>query len=206
MRRILLIAFSCSLFLSCQHSPQKNFYYLTAQLSQEPNPAQSSSQTPEKSTTQTESSKINQLIGIGPIEIADYLNRSQIIDNQSNNSLNMADNAFWAEPLDKSIARVTALNLANSTRSFVYFPWRNDSKPRYSIRVRVDELSRTANQAKLNATWELMDNDTKTNLLRKNFTRSTPVDSGAKALAQAYSKLLSDLAGEMDAELNKIPQ
>lgn len=196
MRRILLIAFSCSLFLSCQHSPQKNFYYLTAQLDREKNQAH------------TENNNINQLIGIGPIDIADYLNRSQIIDNQSNNSLNMSDNAFWAEPLDKSIARVTALNLtqANSTRNFVYFPWRIDSKPRYSIRVRVDELSRTANQAKLNANWELMDNETKRNLLRKNFTRSTPVDSGAKALAQAYSTLLAELAGEMDAELNRIPQ
>lgn len=206
MRRILLIAFSCSLFLSCQHSPQKNFYYLTAQLGQENNQEQRSSPTSEKPTTKTESSKINQLIGIGPIEIADYLNRSQIIDNQSNNSLNMADNAFWAEPLDKSIARVTALNLtqANRARNFVYFPWRSDSKPRYSIRVRVDELSRTGNQAKLNANWELIDNDTKTNLLRKNFTRSTSADSGAKALAQAYSKLLADLAAEIDTELNKI--
>lgn len=198
MRRILLIAFSCSLFLSCQHSPQKNFYYLTAQLDQEKNQ--------EQHSVQTEVSKVSQLIGIGPIEVADYLNRSQIIDNQSNNSLNMAENAFWAEPLDKSIARVTALNLTNNTRSFVYFPWRIDSKPRYSIRVRVDELSRTTNQAKLNATWELMDNDTKTNLLRKNFTRSTLVDSGAKALAQAYSKLLADLAREMNIELNKIQQ
>lgn len=198
MRLSLLIAFSCSLFLSCQHSPQKNFYYLTAQLNQEPNQ--------DQHAAKTESNKASQLLGIGPIEVADYLNRSQIIDNQSNNSLHMADNAFWAEPLDKSIARVTALNLANSTRSFVYFPWRSDSKPRYSIRVRVDELSRTANLAKLNATWELMDNETKSNLLRKNFERSTSVGTGAKALAQAYSKLLADLAGQIDVELNKIPQ
>lgn len=84
-------------------------------------------------------------------------------------------------------------------------PWRSDSRPRYSIRVRIDGLSRTTNQAKLNANWELMDNDTKTNLLRKNFTRSTPVDSGEKALAQAYSKLLADFAREIDVELNKIP-
>lgn len=198
MRRILFIAVSCSLFLSCQHSPQKNFYYLTAQLSQEKNQ--------EQHSALTEHSPLNQLIGIGPIEIADYLNRSQLIDSQSNNSLTMADNAFWAEPLDKNIARVTALNLANNTRSFVYFPWRNDSKPRYSIRVRIDELSRTANQAKLNATWELVDNDNKSNILRKNFTHSTPTDSGAKALAQAYSKLLADLAGEMNAELKKVQQ
>ena len=183
MRSLMLIAFGCGLLLSCQHSPQKNFYYLTAQLNAE----QHASTIIEKQAIQTDNNQISKLIGIGPIEIADYLNRSQIIDNQSNNILNMADNAFWAEPLDKSIARVTALNLtqANSARNFVYFPWRSDSKPRYSIRVRVDELSRTTNQAKLNASWELMDNDTKSNLLRKNFTRITSVESGAKALAQA---------------------
>jgi len=202
MRPILLLAFACGLLMSCQHSPQKNFYYLTAQLDQE----QKIATTLEKSATQTDNNQINQLIGIGPIEIADYLNRSQIIDNQTNNSLNMADNAFWAEPLDKSIARVIALNLTqvNSSRSFVYFPWRSDSKPRYSIRVRADELSRSADKAKLSATWELIDNDTKSNLLRKSFMHSVSVDSGAKALAQAYSKLLADLSREIDAELNKI--
>ena len=204
MRKILLIAVSCGLLLACQHSPQKNFYYLTPQL----NADQSSPKAPEKSIAPAANSEINPLIGIGPIEVADYLNRAQIIDNQANHSLNMADNAFWAEPLDKSIARVTALNLTqvNSARNFVYFPWRSDSKPRYSIRVRVDELSRTANHAKLNATWELMDNDTKRNLLRKNVTRSTSVDTGAKALAQAYSQLLATLAEDMNMELNKIQQ
>jgi uncharacterized lipoprotein YmbA len=202
MRHILFIVLSCCLLLACQHSPQKNYYYLTAQL----NPAQNSLASQEQQTAQTQNNQTGQLIGIGPIEIADYLHRSQIIDNQSNNSINMADNAFWAEPLDKSIARVIALNLTqvNSSRNFVYFPWRSDSKPRYSLRVRVDELSRTSNHAKLNANWELVDNDTKSNLLRKNFIHSTSVDSGAKALAQAYSKLLADLSKEIDAELNKI--
>jgi len=202
MRLIILITFSCTLLLACQHSPQKNFYYLTAQLHAE----QSSPKTLEKSTAPTPSSQVNQLIGIGPIDIADYLNRSQIIENQANNRLNMADNAFWAEPLDKSIARVTALNLTqvNSARSIVYFPWRSDSKPRYSIRVRINELSRTANQANLIATWELIDSDSKSNLQRKNFIRSTPVDSGATGLAQAFSKLLADLATDMDTELTKL--
>jgi uncharacterized lipoprotein YmbA len=201
MRQILFIALSCGLLLACQHSPQKNYYYLTALLNAE----QNGTTTSEQQTTPPDN-QTSQLLGIGPIEIADYLHRSQIIDNQSNNSINMAENAFWAEPLDKSIARVIALNLTqvNSSRNFVYFPWRSDSKPRYSLRIRVDELSRTSNQAKLNANWEIVDNDTKTNLLRKNFIHSTSVDSGAKALAQAYSKLLADLSKEIDAELNKI--
>jgi len=204
MRRLFLLAGLCSLMLACQHSPQKNYYYLTPQLATE------QLTTERRGTEQAATDKTNnttQLIGIGPVEIADYLNRLQIIDSQTNNTLNMADNAYWAEPFDKSIARVTALNLTqlNSTRSFVDFPWRSDSKPRYSLRLRVDNLARSAGKASINATWELMDNDTKKSLLRRHFVKTLAANSGAKALAQVYSQLLADLATEVDTELRKIP-
>lgn len=190
MQKIILIIGICCFMLSCQHSPKKNYYYLTPQLS---------------STAGTKN-EISQLIGIGPVEIADYLTRSQIIDNQTDNTLNMSENAYWAEPLDKSITRVVALNLtqANTSRSFVYFPWRSDSKPRYSLRIRVDNLARNQNNATINATWELVDNEAKTSLLRLNFIRTTNASSGAKGLAQAYSQLLAELANEMDIELKKV--
>jgi uncharacterized protein len=194
MRRILFIISFCSLMLGCQHSPQKNYYYLSA------------AQTTAKNTTPSANSNLTQVIGIGPIEIADYLNRLQIIENQTDNILKMADNAYWAEPLDKAIPRVLALNLTqlNSTRNVVDFPWRTDSKPRYSLRLHVYELTRKNNQASLNATWELVDNETKNNLVRRNFLHTLSVDSNTKALAQAYSKLLAELASEMDEALNQI--
>ena len=188
MQKIILIVSICCLFVACKSSPQKNYFYLS----------------PQTSTAPTSKGEINQLIGIGPVEVAEYLARSQIIDNQSDNTLNMANNAYWAEPLDKSIARVIALNLtqANNSRSFVNFPWRSDTKPHYSLRIRVDNLSRSENKATINATWELVDNEVKSNLLRRNFIRTTPAAPGAKGLAQAYSQLLAELAGEMDVELN----
>ncbi|MET0357656.1 MAG: PqiC family protein [Cellvibrio sp.] len=190
MQKIILIISFCCFILSCQNSPKKNYYYLTPQLS----------------SNNGTKSEIDQLIGIGPVEIADYLTRSQIIDNQTDNTLNMSENAYWAEPLDKSITRVIALNLtqANSSRSFVYFPWRSDSKPHYSMRIRIDNLSRSDNKAVINATWELVDNNTKNNVLRRNFIRTTSVASGAKSLAQAYSHLLAEFASEIDVELNKL--
>src|SRR6478609_9087772 len=147
MRRFLFIGSLCVFLCACQHSPKKNYFYLSA-LS-------------EKSTSQTATNEASQLIGIGPIEIAEYLTRSQIIDNQTDNTLTMSDNAYWAEPLDKSIARVISLNLTqlNNTRSFVSFPWRSDSKPHYSLRLHVDNLSRSGRNANINATWELVDNE-----------------------------------------------
>ena len=190
MQKIMLLVSLCCLTLACSHSPKKNYFYLT----------------PQAATESESKSEITQLFGIGPVEIAEYLTRSQIIDNQTDNTLNMAENAYWAEPLDKSITRVVALNLTqlNSERSFVNFPWRSDSKPHHSLRIRVDNLSRTNNKATINATWELVDNDAKSTLLRRNFIRTTAAGSGAKNLAQAYSQLLADLSNEMDVELNKI--
>ena len=141
------------------------------------------------------------------MDIAEYLMRSQIIESQSDNTLTLADNAYWAEPFDKSIARVISLNLTqlNPSRSFVNFPWRSDSKPRYSLRIHIDQLSRTGRNANINATWELVDNDGKNATLRRNFLRSIQADSGAKGLAQAYSQLLGELSKEMDDALNKAP-
>jgi len=195
MRPFIIITCLC-LLAACQSSPRKNYFYLSATL------------VPESKSITDNQGNLTQLIGIGPIELADYLNRLQMIENQTDNSLNMADNAYWAEPLDKSIPRVVALNLTslNSNRSFVTFPWRSDSKPRYSLRLTVDSLTRNQGKASITATWELMDNDTKSHLLRRNFSRSITVATGPKALAQAYSNLLAELAKEMDTALAQVPQ
>jgi uncharacterized lipoprotein YmbA len=195
MSRFLLITGLCILLAACQHSPKKNYYYLTP------------TQVADNTIPQNANNAPLQLIGIGPVEIAEYLTRSQIIENQADNTLTISDNAYWAEPLDKSIARVISLNLTqlNNSRSFVYFPWRSDSKPHYSVRLHVDTLARSGKNANINATWELVDNNSKNTLVRHNFLRSTTSESSAKGLAQAYSQLLAELAKEIDEALNKNP-
>lgn len=197
MNRFILMSCLCLLLVACQNSPKKNYYYLTAIDETEKSNGDSASQ----------STSITQLIGIGPITIPEYLSRSQIVDSQTNNTLLMADNAYWAEPLDKSITRVISLNLMhmNNSRSFTDFPWRNDSKPHYSLRLDIDDLSRSGKNAKINATWELLNNTTKATVERHHFVRSLAAGSGAKGLAQAYSQLLADLAKDMDGALNKNP-
>ncbi|MES2674891.1 MAG: PqiC family protein [Pseudomonadota bacterium] len=193
MKKIIIATVLLSLLAGCKSSPQKKYYYLNTMPMEQKAPPPAN----ENITT---------VIGIGPIEIADHLNRLQMIHSQTNNLLTVADNDYWAEPLDKGIARVIALNLIqhNNSRSFTTFPWRQDSKPQHSLRVQINSLTRANNEASIIATWELIDNTSKTNLQRRNFIRSIPVESGAKNLAQAYSKLLAELAGEMDDALRKV--
>ena len=55
------------------------------------------------------------LIGVGPIEIPSYLDRPQIITRMRLHELMLNEHALWAEPLDKALARVIALNLGALT-------------------------------------------------------------------------------------------
>lgn len=187
MRMTLVIILGCIFLTACQQSPRKNYYLLSGP------------------TQQTEvTSAITQAIGIGPIELPGYLQRPQMVRHQGDNALNMADNHFWAEPLDKGIVRVLALHLTlrDNSRMMLPFPWRGDSKPNLSLRLHIHELKLIDGHASMNATWKLFDNTHKNTLLQQHFIRSVKAKDNANGMASAYSELFAQLANEMDKALN----
>lgn len=186
MRITSFILVVCSLLIACQQSPRKNYYLLNG-----PSPA------PENIAT------ITHAIGIGPIELPDYLQRPQMVRHQGNNELNMADNEYWAERLDKGIVRVLGLHLTrrNSSRIILPFPWRQDSKPAQSLRLHIHELTLIDQRASINATWELVDNARKNNPYQQHFIRSVPAKDNAAGMASGYSELFAQMADEMDKAL-----
>lgn len=205
IRNIIIIAILCGGLLACQHSPRKHYFILSAALPVTQQP-ELTTNAPQNTQQKSNLDKTAALIGIGPIEIADYLDRSYIGYAEDDNTLTIIENNYWAEPLDQGIARITALNLTqlNARHNFINFPWRSDSKPQYSLRIQLHSLTRSSNQASINATWELIDHTSKSNLKRKHFTASIPVQSGTKALVQGYSKLLATLAEEMNQALTNL--
>jgi uncharacterized lipoprotein YmbA len=190
MIRHTLLLTIFSLLIACQSSPPRNYYLLS----------------PSTPVSVGEDQPITQLVGIGPIEIADYLDRLNIVRMDTDNSLNVANNEFWAEPLDKGILRVLALNLTqqNPSRIMQEFPWRSDSIPAYSLRLIIHELVVTNNKAMINATWKLIHTESKRTVERQHFVRT--LDSGTKAetMAESYSQLLSQLADTMNKALEKV--
>lgn len=192
MRQLCLLVLAVCLLSACQQSPRKNYYAFSVA------PAE------QQDTT----TNITDTIGIGPIDVAEYLNRLQLAYQTNDGRLVMPNNSYWAEPIDKGIVRALTLNLTqrDHTRSIVTFPWRSDSKPRYSLRLQVHGLDRDGNQAKINATWELVDNDNKSVIQRQHFIRSTEAKTGTRFLVQAYSQLLSELAVEMDNSLTALKE
>lgn len=53
------------------------------------------------------------IVGLGPIQFPDYLNRSQIILRGSNAEIRIDEYNLWVEPLDVSVHRILAVDIDN---------------------------------------------------------------------------------------------
>lgn len=185
MRVFITLLLVSSLLMGCQQSPRKQYYLLSA--------------TP----TANHTAKITRTLGLGPIEVADYLRNSQIIINSNTNHLQVTDNAYWGEPLQKGIARVLAVNLMNHQSNAIIetFPWRSDSTPKFSLRLNIYDLQLINGEAFINASWKLINNESKAVLTQQHFVRNKPTGDSPAQIAAIYSELLAELAAEMNKAL-----
>lgn len=79
------------------------------------------------------------IVGVGPINLPEYLNRPQIITRDSAHHLNVSEFHRWVEPLNDSITRMLVINLANNLRSNrVYWIPRQERQYPLDIRVVID--------------------------------------------------------------------
>ena len=78
-------------------------------------------------------------IGVGPISLPQYLDRSQIVTRKGENQLHLAEFDRWAESLQKSFTRVLVLNLSTllSTDRVALHPWNRSTPIDYQVIVDV---------------------------------------------------------------------
>lgn len=192
MTRRQLLAFVCVLLGACQSAPPKHYFMLTA---------------PSNQPAQVQQA-IDTLIGIGPIELAEYLARPQLAVQKADGSINLLVNNVWAEPLDRGIARILAMNLIaqDDRRGAVYFPWRTDSQPRFSVRVQIHSLGQTDNLLKLQASWELIDAQNSQKSQRWHFNQTVKAQTNAQGLANGISELIENLSRQINTALVDITE
>lgn len=135
-------------------------------------------------------------IGVGPVRIAPFLARQQIVTHQGNSSLDILPQR-WGEPLEHGIQRVLLQNLAALTGAQSRgFPWRQSTTPDYAVRIDVIDLDRlNGNTAILDVSWILEDLKNH-RVIATQQTRLTSAINGSdtKALVDAYSDLWQQLA------------
>lgn len=150
----------------------------------------------------------NSAVGIGPVNLPDYLDRPQIVVRKSPHELHLAELDKWAGTLKYAIPRVIAENLSTllaSDHIFV-FPWKSNLSIRYQVVIDIIRFdAQLGAHADLEAQWTIFENTGRTPVVtRKSTLRRSATGGDYAALVQAESELLSELSGEIADAIVKI--
>jgi uncharacterized lipoprotein YmbA len=140
-------------------------------------------------------------IGIGPIEIPDYLYQLKIATRMTPNEIKFAEFDRWAEPLKDNLTRVFAQNLSSlvCTKEINFFPWRGGIPMDYWVEIKIIRFDgKPGDQVVLDAWWRLLSGDGKTMFQSKRSSFSEPVGGGDyKSLVLAHSQALGALSRDI---------
>jgi len=144
-------------------------------------------------------------IGVGPVSLAEYIDRANLVIQQDANQLAVAEDHRWAGDLSASVARVTAANLGRrmKTGNVRTYPWPSDDGVRYQVTLDIRQLHGGADgYAVIEAGWRaylLPDRRLKAS---RTFVDREPLTSdGYQPLVAAQSRLLSRLAADIAKDL-----
>lgn len=144
-------------------------------------------------------------IGVGPVTVAEYLDRSNLIFQTGDHRLEVADGHHWAGDLRRSISSVMASNLGREMRTgnVRTYPWDRDEELRYQIVIDVRQLHGTdRGSAILEAGWRVYALPGGAMVASRSTTLEEKLGrDGFESLAGAESRLLVKLAGEIAGSL-----
>jgi uncharacterized lipoprotein YmbA len=137
-------------------------------------------------------------LGVGPIRMPVYLDRPQIVTRGADSQLVLAEFDRWAEPLEESVGRVLAADLARrlGTDRVQRHPWRASRAVELAVEVDVVRFDgRRGEAVVLEAHWRLRSEDAL--VQRVSRIEEATQDDGYAELASAMSRALSTLSAEI---------
>jgi uncharacterized protein len=181
----------------CASSPKPRFYLLTSLEATSPEAKPSAE---ERCFS----------IGLGPIEISDYLDRPQIITRGGSIELTLAEFDRWGEPLKDNLKRVLAKNLSIllCTKAIAFFPWRGGIPFDYRIEMEVLRMDGSlGGNVTLEAWWKVFSGAGKKMLASKRSTLTEVVGGqDYKSLVGAESRALGTLSREIAEVIKTLPK
>ncbi|HCK18378.1 MAG TPA: hypothetical protein DHW36_07665 [Thalassospira sp.] len=145
------------------------------------------------------------VIGVGPVTIPSYLDRSTIVTRSSTNRPEVNSGYRWAEPLGENINRVVMDNLDRSgvASRLEVFPWTSRDQVDWQIVVDIDQFERQSDgNVILTARWKLVHFQSGEIVAAAKYNKvSTPNDSTIEGTVIAMSSLLADLTKEITTRI-----
>lgn len=176
-----------ALAAGCAETPPSSFYLLSADPPQPVN---------DGTIAQTGKS-----LAVGPVEIAAYLDRPQMVARSTDNRVDLAEFDRWAEPLDRMLPRVLSEDLSArlGNWSVVEDPRRRLHEADLRVTIIVTRFDVTPDGlATLNAQWQVQAGpDREIDDLRQTRLTEQVQSTDYAAWAAALSRLLGDFSSEI---------
>ncbi len=140
-------------------------------------------------------------IGVGPVSLAEYIDRPNLIVQEGPNQLSVAEDDRWAGDLSESISRVTAANLGRrlNTGNTRIYPWQADEGLRYQVTLDIRQLhSGEDGYAMIEAVWRVYSLPERKLKQTKTFVdREALQADGFAQMVAAQSRLIGRLAQDI---------
>src|SRR5215475_2705553 len=155
-RRTLLTALALSpLFAACSTTSPTRFYVLST------------------SADKPEGAPANVSVGVGPVNLPQYLDRPQIVTRLSSNQLVVGEFDQWGGQLDDNFSRTLAGNLSIllQTDQVQLYPWKDDASLGFAVTVDVINFEQDVDGSSLlDVYWSLIDARSESVKLRRHAT------------------------------------
>lgn len=178
----------------CGHNMPTRFYVLTPM------------NNPSPSSAVDEGVKLS--IGVGPIELPRYLDRSQLVRRTAHNELELSELEQWAEPLENNIPAVLMENLSNIlvTDKVNLYPWASSTSVDYQVTLELNRFdSSSSGETVVSGRWNVIDPSQQQVMMTRKFNYSDqtkPRDSGASVSSK--SRALEGMSREIAQELVRL--
>lgn len=146
-------------------------------------------------------------VGIRPIEIPDYLDRTQIVTRDGLNELKIAEFERWSGSLRENINMILAENISILLASdrILSYPWDPAVKIDYWIAVNVIRLEGVpGDHVSLKAQWTISNSkEDKETVIRISDLREKISENSYEAMVAAMSRTFESLSREIASEIKK---
>jgi uncharacterized lipoprotein YmbA len=155
---------------------------------------------------QAEGARAPRTLGLGPIEIPDYLDRPELIERVAPTEVRVQGSARWAAPLPEVLASTLAEDLeAQLATRVVAYPWDPTEPPPLAVEVKLRRFERQAGgPVELRADWTVVDGETLAPIRTGSVHITEPViapdpRATVAGLSRALDKLSVAIARDVEA-------
>jgi hypothetical protein len=198
-----VLAFALLLVAGCGKTEPSRFYVLSYGHGQDGGAA---------STTAREGVGI----GVGPVELPQYLDRPHVVTRSSDNKLELAEFDQWGGNLEDNFSHVLAENLSFelSTDRVSVYPWRASAPIEYQVTVQVTAFEVDGEgDCQLDVRWSIVDQEARQVLVmaRSSYREKVGPEGGGpegitgyEAVAAAMSRNVADLGRDIAAKIKSL--